>query len=211
MRTRIVLAVTLVLASTFLSAGPATGAVSRHTAPFASCNAGPPLNCASTDGVAVGTSTLYRSNLGVLAVNRTTGLTRRDAVTNWFVVFNRPQNCMVAGACTDQDVLAAVGGSNPAMIDILWAAGHVVGGSRATFAGTLGVGDTSGSIMPLFGQPAVGLVDPWGSEVHLIVRTHGPAIPGLIYEQTHTVNGGCDPVTEEPCADLQAAIHPPAT
>lgn len=188
----------------------AAGPAERSSSPIETCNAGPPVNCATTDGVAVGTSTITRTMGGVSIVNHTTGLTPGDAVTNWFVVFNNPEACIVPGECSDADVLAFIGSlmagepDNPVGIDVLFATGHVVNGDRTSFAAHLAVGDTSGS---LFGPFSVGLQDPFEAEVHSIVRTHGPAIPGIVNDQIRTVDGGCDPVTDEPCNDVQAAVH----
>lgn len=191
----------------------AAGPAERSSSPIETCNAPPPLTCAATDGVAVGTSTITRTTGGVSIVNHTTGLTSGDAVTNWFVVFNNPEACIVPGECSDADLVAFVGSldpenpdaaQNPVGIDVLFATGHVVNGNRTSFAAHLAVGDTSGS---LFGPFSVGLQDPFKAEVHSIVRTHGPAIPGIVNAQIRTVEGGCDPDTDEPCEDVQAAVH----
>jgi len=46
------------------------------------------------------------------------------------------------------------------------------------------------------------------AEIHLVVRTHGEALPGMIDEQIYTMSGGCNPE----CIDLQDAIfYPPQT
>ena len=57
------------------------------------------------------------------------------------------------------------------------------------------------------------------AEVHLVLRSHGPAIPGQTVEQTSTYNGGCTydlgaftgdiPDTMGECGDLLAAVHHP--
>jgi len=58
----------------------------------------------------------------------------------------------------------------------------------------------------------------FSAEVHIVLRSHGPAIPGIIDEQISTFEGGCiiffDPFTEIPddvgeCGDIEFAIHPP--
>src|SRR5262249_55034831 len=64
-------------------------------------------------------------------------------------------------------------------------AGHVVGQSgNATFSGHVSVGDVVGnpSIPGLEGT----LQDPLHAQITLVVRSHGPAEPGRIHEQTHT-------------------------
>jgi hypothetical protein len=64
-------------------------------------------------------------------------------------------------------------------------AGHVVGQSgNATFSGHVSTGDIVGnpSIPGLEGT----LQDPLHAQITLVVRSHGPAEPGRIHEQTHT-------------------------
>jgi hypothetical protein len=39
--------------------------------------------------------------------------------------------------------------------------------------------------------------------VHLVVRDHGPAKPGMIVEQIHTFDDFCNPT----CTDLQMSVH----
>lgn len=56
------------------------------------------------------------------------------------------------------------------------------------------------------------LEDPRGAEIHLVLRTHGEAIPGLVGYQLTTFNAGCTtapPALQGPntCMNLQAAIH----
>ena len=68
-------------------------------------------------------------------------------------------------------------------------AGHVVGESgNATFAGHVKTGDVVGnpSIPGLEGT----LQDPLHANITLVVRSHGPADPGQIHEQTHTFQPG---------------------
>ena len=59
------------------------------------------------------------------------------------------------------------------MADAIFADGGVVGDDGSVrFAARLNVGDTSGS---LFGENAVGVLDPFTVETHFIVRSHGPS------------------------------------
>lgn len=53
------------------------------------------------------------------------------------------------------------------------------------------------------------------AEIHLVLRTHGPAIPGVIPEMRTTSEAGCTPESSfgfgdgpNECADLQAAGFP---
>jgi hypothetical protein len=67
--------------------------------------------------------------------------------------------------------------------------GHVVGESgNVTFSGHVNVGDIVGnpSIPGLEGT----LQDPLHAKITLVVRSHGPADPGRIHEQTHSFESG---------------------
>lgn len=138
----------------------------------------------------VGASSITRTASGITATLKSTGLTPGDAVTMWFVVVNNPAAC-ASHPCTAEDVLF-----NPAAEgDFLLAAGNVIGGSgRGEFGGHLKVGDTAGSGFPEIGLPerAIGLTDPWNAEVHLILHSHGPAVPGQVLKsQLSSFTGGC--------------------
>jgi hypothetical protein len=67
--------------------------------------------------------------------------------------------------------------------------GHVVGESgNVNFSGHVKVGDIVGdpSIPGFVGT----LQDPLHAKITLVVRSHGPADPGQIFEQTHTFQPG---------------------
>lgn len=164
-------------------------------------------------GNVVGNSLLVRNHKG-LAMALKSHLISRHAYTIWWVVWNNPENCTVPGACSDVDFAnaEAVG------VDVMYAAGNI-GCHRGVgeFRGQLRVGDTSGSINQTLnlGAPR-GLLDAKKAEVHLVVRSHGPRIPGLLKSQTGSYDGGCtvyfEPFTAIPeapgeCAEIQFAIH----
>jgi len=82
------------------------------------------------------------------------------------------------------------------------AAGNVIGGSgRARFGGHLSADGV--------------LADPMRDEVHLVVRSHGPRIPGRVDEQIMTPGGGCTselpagqmPTAPGECATVQLSVH----
>ena len=92
-----------------------------------------------------------------------------------------------------------------------YAGGLVVGkNGKANFSAHKSVGD-------MFDNPLT-------AEIHLALRTHGPAIPGMIDAQTGTMDGGCrldegigypsgpglhaDSEVEGYCANVQVAVHP---
>ena len=96
-------------------------------------------------------------------------------------------------------------------VSVGYAAGHVVDhNGKGNFAARLSVGDTSGFgggtdalPPPPFGS---GLLNPHGAEVHLVIRTHGAPIPGLVSDQIHTFEGGC---AINACDDRQFSVHMP--
>ena len=86
------------------------------------------------------------------------------------------------------------------------AAGHIVGGSgNGNFSGHISVGDI--------------IYNPLTAEVHMALRTHGPAQPGMMPDQIQTIDGGCtsgfpsgpslhpDSDIVGYCANIQVAMH----
>ncbi len=132
-----------------------------------------------------------------------------DATTNWFVVFNNPDACSAPG-CGEDDVQdAATGANNDPGVGVHFATGHVAGSSRWRSAASLREGDLSGV---LFGSP---LLDAMTAEVHIVVRSHGPAanlVPGGLAAAIGSFGGGCLP-DDGPniCGDAQAAEFKPPT
>lgn len=141
------------------------------------------------DGTALGQSTLVRTDSGISASYRSSAVPAGQAVTLWFVIFNNPSAC--AGPCGAADLFfnPAAGG------DFLVGAGHVIGGSgTANFGASLKVGDTSGSAFPEIGMPerSVGLTNPRGAQVALLLHSHGPKLTGPdLVAQLSTFTGGC--------------------
>lgn len=132
-----------------------------------------------------GSARLSTNQEGARLQLQTVNLTPGDAVTIWWVIFNNPEAC--AGypdeACTLDDIMgntAGVGG------EIGYATGHVIGGDgRGNFAAHLPVGPVPNA---WFGN---GFDNPTGAEIHVVVHTHGPAIPGLVDEMISTFRAGC--------------------
>jgi len=140
------------------------------------------------DGALVGTSTLVRTSQGISMTIKTTGLPAGHAVTVWF--------CIVRFDAAGEFL----------SFDCVHAAGHVVGSDgNLNAAGAVKVGDVSTSITPWDGADGFGLLDPLHEWVTLVVRDHGPAVPGLIPEQIHTFQPGC-PTCAVP--DPQYSDHP---
>jgi hypothetical protein len=143
-------------------------------------------------------SALVRNDNGIAATLHTSGLAPGSAATLWWVLFNNPGACV--GECDLADLLF-----NPAVLaSVQYAAGHVIGGDGvADYGAYLSEGDTSGCAAPSL--PCNGLLDSRAALVHLIVRSHGQALPGAIDEQISSFNGGCNPT----CVNVQASVQQP--
>lgn len=167
-----------------------------------------------------GSATLNRKANGVTVNFKCTGLTPGYAYTLWWVIWNKSEFCETPGACLDSDFpnFANV------EVEVLYAAGHVVGNNgKGNFSAHLKVNDVSGSANALFGIPSAGGLqsgNTLGAEIHAVLRSHGPAVPGMINEQINSYDGGCDdpfafpPFSETPdaigeCGDIYAAIYAP--
>lgn len=211
---RMALAVTVALpmvaAVLAMPAAPAHGAAaSRSQAPV--------LTIPPPRPTMVGSSTLVRTDSGVSVSLKTTGLEPGEVATLWWIVANEPQECEAGipglSQCGPGDHMAGRGD-----LSVLRAAGRIVGDSGgASYGAHLRVGDTSGALVT--GEP--GLLDPRGAEVILIVKTHGPKIPGLTAEMLKTFAGGCHDQTAPPnarpemigpagpnhCAEIQISVH----
>jgi hypothetical protein len=166
----------------------------------------------------VGSSKLVRTDNGMSADLETTGLTPGHVVTLWWVVFNDPDGCQAGipgfSSCGRDDALAGRGGVSPNH-----AAGAIVDEDGTVgFGAHLRVGDDSRALA------GPGLVAPRGAEVILVLKTHGPKIPGLVSDQLHTFAGGCADQSDAPpstppellgtpgpndCAEIQVSVHSP--
>lgn len=152
------------------------------------------------DGQPVATSAAsLRTNASGATMSLRTAELDRGAYTVWWVVFNHPEHCTDPYSpdieCGEGDLFAEA-----VQASVLYATGNVVGGSgRSGFGAHLKTDDTSSA---LFGP---GLTNPTQAEIHAVLRTHGPVIPGMVHEQTHSFNGGCEPgdPNEGLCDDLQ--------
>lgn len=171
-------------------------------------------------GEVSGKSTLIRGRRGVWARYKAKKLIPGHAYTLWWVIWNKPENCVTPNQCNDGDFPNA----GNVEVELLYASGTVARRSgKATFYGRLRAGNDSGSINDLFGLPSFGGLqkgNTFDSEVHLVIRSHGPAIPGQVYDQISSYEGGCldplgiPPFTKIPdeigeCADIEFSIHAP--
>ena len=133
-------------------------------------------------GTVVGSAQLMRNNNGITCTIHTSGLVPGDAYSVWWVM-------------PDEDL-------------IYNASGGIAGGDgTATFAGhaaTGPVGPVDNSVVLSNGDGSFD--QPRTDTVVVIIRHHGPPIPGMINQQTGTFNTGCG---AGGCANVQRAIFLP--
>lgn len=170
-------------------------------------------------GAVVGASTLVRNDAGVRMTFQTSGIDASTVATIWWVVFNNPDAC--EGGIVEGRELQCTSGDfgNPEVdASVFYATGHVIGGSgKANYAAWLPVGRLTVDPDPSANQLIVGdgiLDDARGAEIHVVLRTHGPTIPGMVHQQLNTFDAGCTtapPGLQGPntCMNLQFATHEP--
>jgi hypothetical protein len=153
----------------------------------------------TSDGSVMGTSRLVRRDSGVNLRVHTTGL-EPGAYTVWFLVFNNPGGCVDPANCGADAADFEPGG--PAGFGFTRATGGIVGPrGEATFAGNL----LAGEILMDDAFEPIAFDDPQAAEIQVIVRYHGPADPGEIFDQTHTLQ---PELGVGPDVDVQFAVHP---
>ena len=152
-----------------------------------------------------GAATLMRTRNEIQAQVRASGLDPEAAYTIWWVVFNNPKACatMPCGSADlrNPDVRGAnfyatgfvTGTDGTANVDARLAAGRLPNGVDFIDFGT-GV------------HPQLRRGNGLRAEIHMVLRTHGPAVPGLVAEQISTGEFGNCPM----CANQQAAVFMPA-
>ena len=146
--------------------------------------------------VRTGGGMLVRDADGVFMTLNTAGLVPGTVATAWFAIFNTPAAC-ATNPCSPPDL------DNPSVHGGLFnAGGRIIGADgSATFGGFRAVGDTTG-----LERGTRGLILPLTAEIHLVVRTHGPAStdPLVLSQQLSLFNGGCPPNT---CTTIQTSVH----
>lgn len=147
------------------------------------------------DGAVIGAASLTRRGNGV-TLRAHMDAEHGEAFTVWSAVFNNPEECG-ASPCGSGDL-----GNPDVDANVIRIAGGIAGGDGLRVSGRLREGDASEGLFP-DGPP---LIDATAAEIHFIYRSHGQKIPGLIDDQTMTLNGGCPP---NACIDVAASIHLP--
>jgi len=171
---------------------------------------------------------LLRTSDALRTRTHTAGLPHRHVMTMWWVIFNNPEYCEHGEgpvACGEGDLFDGPYGPTGVEPSCVYADGSIVGGNgQARFNNWLRIGDTRDSCIDFFVEAVeglegqdYGLTNPQGAEVHLVVRSHGPLLPGQVPAQRGTFAGGCDaflPPGQGPelepgeCSDLQFALFP---
>jgi hypothetical protein len=136
-------------------------------------------------GKVLGSAKLLRTQNGLSIELVTSDLVSQNAYTMWWILSNADGSF--------QYVTNASGGL-------------VKNDGRGNFASHVSVGELA-PVDGLLTLVAVGdaFDDPFGVTVMIVVRSHGPVIPGEQFEQTHWYPGGCPP---NECADVQQALFP---
>lgn len=172
----------------------------------------------------VGTSTVKRGDDSIHMNMRAEGMAPRDTFTVWWVVFNNPDACSPPG-CGSDDIFVDGDSANPlddeqiAAADIVaaYATGKVTSpAGKVNMSATVRANESAGTREIIFGQGAT-VKDTRNAEVHLVARSHGPAVPGMVHEQIGSFAGGCDVFLDPPeiaddpgeCVDLLFAVHQP--
>ncbi len=152
------------------------------------------------DAIANASGSAKVNNNGATIKVKATGLEPGHAYTMWVVFFSDQTTCADNGSgnagCNGDDL----GGAN----GITYGAGAVVGGSgNATFVARLSDG-SAGSLLP-----GVYEAGP-DNEFHVVIRSHGPKIPGMVSDQIHTLDGGCVPPDVGPSPEEPGDFPVPA-
>ncbi len=145
---------------------------------------------------------LTRDRKGVQVSLHMTGLEPGAGYTAWWIVFNKPDDCVEG--CGFDDLFSGVGQG-------FYSTGYIAGadGTANAYAslseGRIPDGaDRLSSFFPLDPASETGLKNSFKAEIHLIAaRTHGPLIPGLVAAQIGTFDGACDIQT---CQDQQVVV-----
>jgi hypothetical protein len=130
-------------------------------------------------GITTGVDTFVSSGPGVYSL--------------WWLIYNDPSSCATYLCTYDLPDLAAN------------ATAHIVRSGVVQLNASLKPGGPySGEVV--VGDPSVGLTNPAGALVFLVVRYHGPAIPGGVQEQLTEYFGGCPDGSA--CIDEQLVVFP---
>ena len=151
-----------------------------------------------------GTETMLVRNADSVEVTiNTKGLMPDWAYTVWWIIFHHPENCVEGCGADDLDREDVDGAA-------FWATGGLADkNGNATFTAQLNARELpSGDDQVMKDKTGgIGLMDTM-TEIHVVVRTHGKQIAGMVDKQISTLNAGCPP---NQCANEQFAVFEPLT
>ncbi len=174
----------------------------------------------------VAMSPVMDSAVGAVRLNRTrnelwgtvhvTQLDANSAFTIWAAVFNQPEGCATNPAgpvhCSAADFVPV---PNPASSSAFNVGAFVTGpDGTANVTVRIPAGAPPDGASVLWGvggifdngvRPGLQQANGFGAEVHLVIRSHGPIIPGSIAAQLSQFNGGCGPNV---CGNVQVSPFP---
>lgn len=145
-----------------------------------------------------GEAVFTRTKDGLSVDQDVEGLIAGHAYTVWLAIFDNPLGC--DGACDATDL-----GIRQAQATLVNAGGFVAAGATQFYSSELARHHVGGRQVWV-GDPS-GVDNPYGAEVHVVLRSHGPAVmdPADLAVQTSTFNGFCNPV----CANVSVAVFAP--
>jgi hypothetical protein len=166
---------------------------------------------------------LNRMEHGISMSLETNELVPGDVYTGWWVIFNAPENCSDADCLLDDIFLMdgheflldedgvkqpnRMGRQTTDVTQIRAGSAVADENGHAIFRAHLPIGDMTDNVS--YGN---GLSNVMGSEIHIVLRTHGPASedPEIFWEQHMTDWGGCpNPQDRLPCKNYQFATFKP--
>lgn len=168
----------------------------------------------NTDQKSKGAVILIRDfNNNVIDVTLTTNdLVPGNAYSIWIAVFNNPWHC--SDECGVDDLPGPNPNADPRVRPSVFHGGGFLADSAGSANASFKIvpGRTSRELFG--GTQNWGLQRLWGTEIHIVLRSHGPALDptnpadaaiGSIANQIGTASEACNPT----CANVFASIHPP--
>jgi hypothetical protein len=155
-----------------------------------------------------GASLLTRTKKAIKLNGYTTGLEPNSAYSIWWVIYNKPENCVDGNGNFDE-----VGCGKDEVVDsmlamhtqtsMLWAGGLISDDNgNAHFNAELKKGNPLGEV-----AMGPGLLRPQAAEVHFLIRSHGEMKVGMVAEQISTMMANCMPEGDHACTNVQGGVH----
>ena len=162
-----------------------------------------------TGGGAITAGTMIRTKQSVDASLSLSGLDTNSAYAVWWVVFNKPENC-VYGPIADTGRACGGPGSGDVPDSVFYAAGFVTGNSgNANISVHLNAGKLPAGMQPGAQVRKPGMLKRGKglkAEFHMVLHRKGPILSDLA-DQIGSFAGGCD-INEGMCGDQAVIIFP---